>query len=92
MILFKMVSLPEIQYRSALKKGLMQLNNYEGVTGLTSFESNGDVRKKLFLLQIKGRGFVELERHEPVSSAQQSVVSSPQLNDPAEFSGANSKQ
>jgi branched-chain amino acid transport system substrate-binding protein len=92
MILFKMVSLPEIRYRSALKKGLMQLNNYEGVTGLTSFDSNGDVRKKLFLLQIKGRGFVELERHEPVSSVQQSVVSSPQLNNPEKFSGANSKQ
>jgi branched-chain amino acid transport system substrate-binding protein len=92
MILFKMVSLPEIRYRSALKKGLMQLNNYKGVTGLTSFDSNGDVRKKLFLLQIKGRGFVELERHEPVSSVQQSVVSSPQLNNPEKFSGANSKQ
>ncbi len=70
MILFKIVSRPEIRYRSALKKGLMQLNNYEGVTGLTSFDSGGDVRKKLFLLQIKGRGFVELERHEPVNSEQ----------------------
>ena len=70
MILFKMVSQPEMRYRSALKKGLMQLNNYEGVTGLTSFDSNGDVRKKLFLLQIKGRDFVELERHEPASSDQ----------------------
>ncbi len=90
MILLKMVSRPEIRYRSALKKELMQLNNYEGVTGLTSFDSNGDVRKKLFILQIKGRGFVELERNEPVSSEQQSVVSSPQLNDPAKFSGTNS--
>jgi branched-chain amino acid transport system substrate-binding protein len=90
MILFEMVSRPEIRYRSALKKGLMQLINYEGVTGLTSFDSNGEVRKKLFLLQIKGRGFVELERNEPVSSEQQSVISSPRLNDPTEFSGANS--
>jgi hypothetical protein len=70
MILFEMVSRPEIRYRSALKKGLMQLNNYKGVTGLTSFDSNGEVHKKLFLLQIKGKGFVELERHEPVSSEQ----------------------
>ncbi|MEE8430257.1 MAG: penicillin-binding protein activator [Candidatus Desulfatibia sp.] len=75
MILFKMVSRPEMRYRSALKKGLMQLSNYEGVTGLTSFDSSGEVRKKLFLLQIKGRGFVELERHEPVNSEQQSVIS-----------------
>jgi branched-chain amino acid transport system substrate-binding protein len=70
MILFEMVSRPEIRYRSALKKGLMQLNNYKGVTGLTSFDSNGEVNKKMFLLQIKGKGFVELERHEPVSSEQ----------------------
>ena len=90
MILFEMVNRPEMRYRSSLKKGLMQLDNYEGVTGLTSFDSNGDVRKKLFLLQIKGKGFVELERHEPVSSEQQSVINSPRLNDPTEFSGANS--
>ncbi len=62
MILFEMVNRPEIRYRSALKKGLLQLGNFEGVTGLTSFDSNGDVRKKLYLLQIKGKGFVELER------------------------------
>ena len=90
MILFEMVSRPEIRYRSALKRGLLQLNNYEGVTGLTAFDSSGDVRKKLFLLQIKGRGFVELERHEPVNREQQSVISSPLLNDPTEFSGVNS--
>jgi ABC-type branched-subunit amino acid transport system substrate-binding protein len=62
MILFEMVSRPDIRFRSELKKGLLQLSNFEGVTGLTSFESNGDVRKKLYLLKIKGKGFVELER------------------------------
>ena len=77
MILFEMVSRPEIRYRSALKRGLLQLNNYEGVTGLTAFDSSGDVRKKLFLLQIKGRGFVELERHEPVNSNSQPVTRNP---------------
>jgi len=62
MILFEMVSRPDIRFRSELKKGLLQLSNFEGVTGLTSFESNGDARKKLYILKIKGKGFVELER------------------------------
>jgi len=63
MILFEMVSRPGVRFRSTLKKGLMSLGDYEGVTGLTSFDSDGDVRKKLYLLQIVGKGFVELEHY-----------------------------
>jgi ABC-type branched-subunit amino acid transport system substrate-binding protein len=63
MILFEMISRPGVRFRSTLKKELMQLSNYDGVTGLTSFDSEGDVRKKLYLLQIVGKKFVELEHY-----------------------------
>lgn len=62
MILFELVSRPEIQFRSVLKEELAKLKDYSGVTGLTSFDESGDVLKKMHLLQIKGRGFVELEQ------------------------------
>lgn len=62
MILFELVSRPEIQFRSVLREELAKLKDYPGVTGLTSFDENGDVHKKLHLLQIKGHGFVELEQ------------------------------
>ena len=60
-ILFQLVTRPDIQYRSKLKNELINLRNFQGITGLTSFDNNGDVRKKLYLLRIKGDKFVELE-------------------------------
>lgn len=60
-ILFQLVTRPDLQYRSKLKNELINLRNFQGVTGLTSFDNNGDVRKKLYLLRIKGDKFVELE-------------------------------
>jgi len=62
MMLFELVNRPEILFRSVLKEELVKLKDYEGVTGLTSFDESGDVRKKLNLIQIKGKGFVELEQ------------------------------
>jgi len=60
MILFEMVSRPDIRYRSTLKQELMKLKNYQGVTGQTSFDNSGEAFKKLYLLQIKRDGFVEI--------------------------------
>lgn len=60
-ILFQTVSSADIRFRSDLKNKLKTLNDYRGVTGLTSFDNSGEVRKKLYLLQIKGNGFVELK-------------------------------
>lgn len=62
MILFQMVSRPDIRFRSALKNELKRLTDFQGVTGLTSFDNDGDVQKKLYLLQIRGHHFVELEQ------------------------------
>lgn len=61
MILFQILSTPDIRSRNAIKNELMQLKNFPGVTGLTSFDDKGDVKKELSLLRIKGDKFVELE-------------------------------
>ena len=63
MILFQMISRPDIRFRSALKNKLKKLTDFQGVTGLTSFDNNGEVRRKLYLLQIKGKRFVELKHN-----------------------------
>jgi ABC-type branched-subunit amino acid transport system substrate-binding protein/predicted negative regulator of RcsB-dependent stress response len=63
MILFQMISRPDIRFRSALKNNLKKLTDFHGVTGLTSFDDNGEVRRKLYLLQIKGDRFVELKHN-----------------------------
>ncbi len=61
MMLFQIVSRPEVRFRSAVKNELMKLSNFQGVTGLTSFDNNGGFKKDLYLLKIKGNKFVELE-------------------------------
>jgi ABC-type branched-subunit amino acid transport system substrate-binding protein len=61
MILFNMASRPDISSRSSLKSELANLKNYKGVTGLTSFDINGEVDKKLYLLRIQGTHFKEVE-------------------------------
>jgi branched-chain amino acid transport system substrate-binding protein len=62
LILFQTVSRPDVRYRSVLKNELKRLEGFQGVTGLTSFDSNGDAIKNLYLLQIRGQRFVELEQ------------------------------
>ena len=61
LILFQMVSRPDVRFRSVLKNELKRLQGFQGVTGLTSFDNNGDAIKNLYLLQIRGQHFVELE-------------------------------
>ncbi|MBU4389551.1 MAG: penicillin-binding protein activator, partial [Proteobacteria bacterium] len=61
MMLFQIVSRPDVRFRSAVKNELMKLSNFQGVTGLTSFDSNGELKKDLYLLKIKGNKFVELK-------------------------------
>jgi len=61
MILFQIVGQPHIRYRSEIRDGLLNLDGYPGVTGLTRFDENGEVIRKLHLLRVKGKKFVELE-------------------------------
>jgi len=62
LMMFQMVSRPDVRFRSVIKNELKRLQGFQGVTGLTSFDNNGDAIKNLYLLQIRGQRFVELER------------------------------
>jgi len=61
MILFDVVSRSHIRYRTEIRDDLLNLDNFPGVTGITRFDENGDVLKKMHLLRIKGKKFVELK-------------------------------
>ena len=61
MILFNVVSSPHVRYRTEIRDELLNLENFPGVTGMTQFDEKGDVLKKMHLLRIKGKRFVELE-------------------------------
>jgi ABC-type branched-subunit amino acid transport system substrate-binding protein len=61
MMLFQIVSRPDVRFRSAVKNELMKVSNFQGMAGLTSFDNNGELKKDLYLLKIKGNKFVELE-------------------------------
>jgi ABC-type branched-subunit amino acid transport system substrate-binding protein len=61
MLLFNVVRQEQIKYRSEIRDELLSLDNFPGVTGLTRFDENGDAQKKLYLLRVKGKKFVELE-------------------------------
>ncbi len=62
MILFQVMKQPEMLYRSAVRDALLEVKAYPGLTGITSFRSDGDVDKKIRLLEIKGDQFVELSQ------------------------------
>jgi branched-chain amino acid transport system substrate-binding protein len=46
--------------REEIKNALLNLKNYRGVTGLTSFTQTGDAEKNLFLLTVQGESIVPL--------------------------------
>ena len=60
LILFHAVSRPHIRYRNDIRDELLGLDNFPGVTGATRFDENGEAVKKMHLLRIKGKHFVEL--------------------------------
>jgi ABC-type branched-subunit amino acid transport system substrate-binding protein/TolA-binding protein len=61
MILFQAVSRSHIRYRNDIRDELLGLDNFPGVTGITRFDENGEAQKKMYLLRIKGKRFVELK-------------------------------
>jgi branched-chain amino acid transport system substrate-binding protein len=46
--------------RSAVRRGLLQIRNYPGLTGRTTFYENGEAEKDLYLLQV-GSDRIELK-------------------------------
>ena len=61
MILFHAITRPSIRYRNEIRDELLNLVSFPGITGNTQFDETGEVQKKLYLLRIKGRRFVELK-------------------------------
>ena len=61
MMIFQTVSQPEVNSRMELKDHLLNIRNYNGVTGLTSFKVNGEADKKLYLFRVKKDKFVEVD-------------------------------
>jgi len=61
MIALQTTSNPGVNSRKDLKEELGNLRDYDGVTGATSFNTNGDAEKRLYVLQIEGNQFVEFE-------------------------------
>lgn len=61
-MLFKVITDPDVRSRNAIKTGLLDMKEFNGVTGMTSFQDNGDVWKKLRLLRVDGKKFIELKQ------------------------------
>lgn len=60
MMMFQIVSNPDIRFRSAIAKELLRPEGFSGVTGNFYFNSDREALKKPYLLQIKGEDFVEI--------------------------------
>ena len=61
-ILFDIVGRSGSKFRSGLRDELLTVQNYPAVTGPTSFDLDGEARKRLYLIQIQGRRFREVPR------------------------------
>jgi ABC-type branched-subunit amino acid transport system substrate-binding protein len=59
MIVFEAVNAPNVRSRRTLMTALMEVRDFPGVTGRTSFDETGDVEKELYLLTVEGRRFVQ---------------------------------
>jgi branched-chain amino acid transport system substrate-binding protein len=62
MMLFGVLNQSDLRFKSELKDELLNRAGFSGVTGPTHFDENGEAQKQLYLLRIKGRKFVELEK------------------------------
>ncbi|MFC1877414.1 penicillin-binding protein activator [Thermodesulfobacteriota bacterium] len=52
---------PRIRFKSHLKDELLNLVDFPGVTGSTSFDYKGDAIRNPYILQVKGRSFKTLQ-------------------------------
>jgi ABC-type branched-subunit amino acid transport system substrate-binding protein len=58
MMLFGLICRNDIQSRIELKNEIMNIKNFTGLTGMTSFNSTRDAKRELYVLQVKGDTFV----------------------------------
>lgn len=50
----------KVEIRDDLRINLLNLKDYPGITGKTSFSETGEVEKSLFVLTVKGKNFVQI--------------------------------
>ena len=60
-ILFQAANQPQVRSRQALKAALLEVKDFSGVTGLTSFDETGDAEKQLYLLKVEGDHFAQIK-------------------------------
>jgi len=60
MMVFNIVCRPDVRYRSQVKKSLLDMPAWPGITGRTAFAENGDAVKDTYLLRISGGRFREV--------------------------------
>jgi ABC-type branched-subunit amino acid transport system substrate-binding protein len=73
MVVFQTLRQTASDSRRDLKQALLQLADYDGVTGRTGFAPNGEAEKTMQMLRIKGGRFVQVQRTpegEPVVEGQ----------------------
>lgn len=56
-MIFSILIEKKIRFKSELKNALAHVNNFNGATGLTSFDETGESSKQLFLIRVAGDGF-----------------------------------
>lgn len=59
MMLFELISQPDVTSRIDLKNRLHGLKNFPGITGLTSFSENGEANKELYMIKVQNGEFTE---------------------------------
>ena len=59
-ILIDIVGRSDSEFRSGLRDEIFTVQGYPAVTGPTSFDQNGEARKRLYLLEASGRRFREV--------------------------------
>jgi len=60
-LLLQLINRPDVRSRFELRDELLRVADFKGATGATAFDYNGDVHKPLFLIQVRGGRFVEIE-------------------------------
>ncbi len=60
-ILLQIIDDPEVSNRDDLRRKLVAINNYRGITGTTGFDLYGEAIKNLYRLQIKGGKIIEIQ-------------------------------
>jgi branched-chain amino acid transport system substrate-binding protein len=60
-LVLELINRPDVRSRNDLRDELLRVVDFQGATGVTAFDYNGDVHKPLFLIKIKGGKFIEIK-------------------------------